>query len=321
MFRQTVLSAVSAAMLVACAGVHALAAERATFILTDGERKSGPVVYHGDQHENLINGYLNLGVDNGKDMTFPLDQVAVIDFVGGQPPTTELAQLGAGHMLVKRTGATEQGRLVNLIGGDTLVWENATGQRQQYAIREVSRIYLNPASARTAFGYIAPVTPAATAPVATPTARNPASPIAQGNQGEGRNQGNGAGEGNQRGQGNQGNQGRQGNQGNQGNQDSQGNRRGRSDGNASTRGVTVRMDPRQGWTDSGLTVNRGDRLVFETSMPTRGLVGRIGDGAPFSIGPGQDPIVMRSAGALMLGVSDEERRGDRAAFSVTVSRP
>jgi hypothetical protein len=75
------------------AGVYALAAERATFVLTDGERKSGPVVFHGDARENLINGYLNLGTDNGKDLTFPIDQVAVIDFVGGRPQQTELQAL------------------------------------------------------------------------------------------------------------------------------------------------------------------------------------------------------------------------------------
>jgi len=70
--------------LFACAGIYVFAAAaRATFILTDGERKSGIVVFHGGQNENLINGHLNLGVDNGKDITFPIEQVAVIDFVGG----------------------------------------------------------------------------------------------------------------------------------------------------------------------------------------------------------------------------------------------
>ena len=293
----------SSVVLMACVGVYALAAERATFILTDGERKSGPVVYHGDQHENLINGYLNLGVDNGKDMTFPLEQVAVIDFVGGQPPPTELAQLAAGHMLVMRNGAVQQGRLINLIGGDTLVWENAARQREQYVIRDVSRIYLNPPSARTAFGYTVPATPAPAAPVApdpTRTARNPDSTTPQGNQGDGRNQ-----QGNQRGQGSQG---------------AQGSRR-RSEGEGSTRGTTVRVDTRQAWTDSGLTVNRGDRLLFQASVPMRGLVGRVGNGAAFTIGTQQDPIVMRDSGVLLLGVSDDERRSNERAFSVTVSRP
>src|SRR6185503_11668763 len=127
--------------LAACAGLPIMAApERANFFLTNGERKSGTVVAHVSQAENLINGYLNLGVDGGKDMTFPIDQVAVIDFVGGTPPATELSQLGTRHMLVLRNAATQAGRFVNMTGGDTLFWENEAGQRQQYAIRDVSRV-------------------------------------------------------------------------------------------------------------------------------------------------------------------------------------
>ena len=153
MFRRLI----SAAALVACAGIYAFAAtERATFILTTGERKSGTVVFHGDQRENLINGFLNLGVDGGRDMTFPMDQVAVIDFVGGTPPATELSQLGARHMLVLRNGVAQAGRFVNMTDGETLFWENEAGQRQQYAIRDVSRVYLNAQSARTAFNYHGP---------------------------------------------------------------------------------------------------------------------------------------------------------------------
>jgi len=74
---------ITAALVVGSAGYVWAAAERATFILTDGERKSGPVVFHTESRENLINGMLNLGADNGKEQTFPIDQVAVIDFVGG----------------------------------------------------------------------------------------------------------------------------------------------------------------------------------------------------------------------------------------------
>jgi hypothetical protein len=55
--------------LATCAGVYAQAAERATFILTDGERKSGPAVFHTASRDNLINGNLNLGAD----LTFPAD--------------------------------------------------------------------------------------------------------------------------------------------------------------------------------------------------------------------------------------------------------
>src|ERR1700674_2412119 len=113
---------VSTAALVASVGVSVLAgAERATFILTDGERKSGPVVLHTASRENLINGNLNLGTDNGLELTFPVDQVAVIDFVGGRPQSAELQALpfdSGTHVLVLRNGLTQQGRFVNMIGGD-----------------------------------------------------------------------------------------------------------------------------------------------------------------------------------------------------------
>jgi hypothetical protein len=310
---------ISSMALVACAGSLALAAERATFILTDGERKSGPVVFHGDQHENLINGFLNLGADNGKEMAFPLDQVAVIDFVGGQPPNSELAQLGTAHMLVTRDGTAQQGRLINLIGGDTLLWENLAKQRQQFAIRDVSRVYLNSSSARTAFNYTAPAAPVAP-PVAAAQNQPPASGTTrdQGNRGNQRNRGN-RGDQRNRDQGNPGLQG--GNRGDRSDQGDAGNRGDRRDQGNSARGTTVRLDPRQGWTDTGLTVNRGERIGFASSVPTRGLLGRIGNGAMFAIDTEEQSTVMRASGPLMLSVSDDERRGNREVFSVIVSRP
>jgi hypothetical protein len=316
MFRRLI----SAAALIACAGISTFAAERATFILTDGERKSGPVVFHGDQRENLINGYLNLGVDGGKDLSFPLDQVAVIDFVGGQPPTTELAKLGPRHSLVTRDGGVQPGRFVNLVGGDTLLWENEAGQRQQFAIRDVSRVYLNAQSARTAFNYTppaAPAAPVARAPAAPPAA-TPAVPPA---------------------------------------------------GTPAATGNTVRVDATQPWTDTGLTVNQGDRLSFiasgqiqvgpsrrDTATPdgstldqqgadtgrnrrggggggnrrdTQGypypgvapgaLLGRIGNSAPFEIGTQTQPLVMPASGRLMLGVNDNDFSDNSGTFTVTVT--
>ncbi len=142
--------------LAACAGAYGLAVERATFILIDGERKSGTVVFHTPARENLVNNYLNLGTDDGKEMTFPVDQVAVIDFAGGRPATAELTALPAGdgtHLLVLRDGNAQQGHLLNLVDGDTVIWRTLAGQDQRYAIRDVRRIYLNPDRARSTFNY------------------------------------------------------------------------------------------------------------------------------------------------------------------------
>ena len=276
---------ISAAALVACSGVYAYAApERTTFILTNGERKSGIVAFHGDQHENQINGYLNLAQDNAKDLTFPMDQVAVIDFTGSRPPMTEVAQLGAGQMLVMRDGSTQQGRFVNMIGGDTLLWDNATGQRQQFALHDVSRVYLNPASARTVFGG-----------------------------------------------------------------------RGRQGSEVATSGqlltsAPVRVDARVAWTDTGITINAGDRIAFtasgqiqfgqgagqvsdpngnpaerranypDPSVPVGALLGRFGNGAPFAIGMQSQALVMPAAGRLMLGVNDNELNDNGGFYAVTITR-
>src|SRR5262249_14063699 len=152
MFRRILSSGV----LAACAGLYVMAAsERATFILTDGERKSGQVVFHGDQHENLINGYLNLSNDaGGPEFTVPIAQVSVIDFVGGRAPVAELAQLPpSGHFLILRSGQAQDGTFVDMISGTTLLWRNQAGETQQYALGDVKRIYLNPEAARTTFNY------------------------------------------------------------------------------------------------------------------------------------------------------------------------
>lgn len=269
------------AALVACAGAYAFAApERVNFILTNGERASGTVAFHGDQHENLINGYLNIATSD-KDRTFPVDQVAVIDFTGGQPQPAELSQLGAGQMLVMRDGTTQQGKFVNMIGGDTLVWDNQSGQRQQFAIHDVSRVYLNPASARTVFNANA------TAPVAT-------------------------------------------------------------SGQMPT--TQVRVDATQAWTDTGITVNAGDRVVFNASgqisygrsagqtadpngnpaekratypdptVPVGALLGKIGNSAPFAIGMQTQALTMPASGRLMLGVNDNELGDNSGFYTVTVTK-
>jgi hypothetical protein len=126
-----VISAVAA---LACVGAYVFAANaRATFILTSGQRESGTVVSHGGQGNNLIDGQFNLGLDSGREQSIPQDQVAVIDFAGGQPPASELQQLPAsgGQLLTLRSGQAQTGTLVNLVRGDTLLWRNQAGQHQQ----------------------------------------------------------------------------------------------------------------------------------------------------------------------------------------------
>ena len=66
--------------LIACAGFYAFASERATYILTDGSRKSGQVVFHGDEHQSLINNVLSLGNDaGGPEFNYPIEPVGSLE--------------------------------------------------------------------------------------------------------------------------------------------------------------------------------------------------------------------------------------------------
>ena len=283
MLRRTI----STGVLIACAGFYALAAaERATFILTDGERKSGQVVYHGDQRENLINGYLNLGNDTGgPEFTFPVGQVAVIDFTGGTPPQAELAQLPpSGHMLALKNGQHQQGTFVNMIGGDTLVWKNQIGETQRYALSDISRVYLNPQSARTAFHYTGTATNAS---VGTSGVAAPGSVLVQANQAW-----------------------------NDGGLTVK-----KGDRVAFNTSGQVAFGQGSGQT-AGPDGNGDVRMATYPvpEMPVGGLVGRVGSGKPFPIGSNSQPIVMPNDGRLMLGINDNELGDNSGAFTVTVTK-
>src|ERR1043165_8628210 len=96
------------AAVVACAGVYGWAAERATFIMADGARKTGTLVAHGGQRNNIIDNQLNLEVTPGHEESYPESNVAVIDFEGGaQPSPNELQALpndSSSQVLVLRNG-------------------------------------------------------------------------------------------------------------------------------------------------------------------------------------------------------------------------
>ncbi len=144
-----------AVALAICLGGWALhAAERMTLILTSGERISGTVAFHTSTRENLIDNDFNIGTGGNQERQIHYDQVAVIDFMGGTPSNNELAALpDNGHLLVMRSGETKRGHFVNMIGGDTLRWQDEGGSTREIPIRDVGRVYLNAQSARNTFNY------------------------------------------------------------------------------------------------------------------------------------------------------------------------
>ena len=113
--------------------------------------------------------------------------------------------------------------------------------------------------------------------------------------------------------------------------------------------MTIRVPANQAWTDTGITVNAGDRVAFqasgeitygrspgqtatpdggadrranypEPSAPVGALIGKVGNSAPFGIGSQGQPLGMPASGRLMIGVNDNELADNGGFFTVVVVR-
>jgi hypothetical protein len=120
-----------------------------------------------------------------------------------------------------------------------------------------------------------------------------------------------------------------------------------------TTGVTpgaVVVNGNQPWTDTGITVKKGERISFQTNgqieiapgaasspdgfggdtaargtypvaaMPAGGLIARVGNGAAFPIGSNNQQITMPAAGRLYLGINDSNFGDNSGFYSVSVVR-
>jgi hypothetical protein len=277
-----------------CVGMVGLAAAaEVTFVLNNGERHTGQLVYHRDANIGLI--------QNGRERSFPASDVAVILYSSGDPSGDELSQLPTSdnppelerHTLVLRNGRVLHGKVYHW-ESDKVLFDTTSG-RGDYSANDIARLYLTGPRARNVFN-------------------NP-NPSVQATTGFGRGRGRGRG-------------------------------RGMGDPQA-----TVRVEANRDWTDSGLVVQRGEQIAFSTTgtvnfgqgqgmsagpdgnsgypgrsvypvrnMAVGGLIGRVGNGAPFAIGSTSTPIPMPAAGRLMIGVNDDDHRDNTDGFDVQVYR-
>jgi hypothetical protein len=266
-------------------------AERATFILTDGQRMSGTVVFHTDARTNIRadKNEFNVGLADGTEVPIPFHQVVAIDFAGGRPGNRELQSLGAGHTLVMRDGAIHTGTLVDLVGGDTIRWRQRSGRVEEFPIRSASRIYLQADAARAQWQSDWPGRGGAARrsdDVSTPSA-DAGGVIVDANS------------------------------------------MWTDTGIVVRRGEQVRFQAtgrirfREG---IGQTANAaGNNTVRSPAFPVDdmgvgGLIARVGNGAPFPLGSGTSAVTMPASGRLQLGVNDDDYSDNSGAFRVDVLR-
>ena len=107
----------------------------ATFVLRSGERVSGNLV---DMGASGVQANVN-----GQSRTWPVSQIAVIDFTNAATfPNNEVDQAGGEHLLVLRNGQFVKGRLVDVGGTSPKRLTFSTGgSNRDFNSNEVSRIY------------------------------------------------------------------------------------------------------------------------------------------------------------------------------------
>jgi hypothetical protein len=274
---------VAASALVALTAGGAIAQDRVTVVMRDGERVTG-------LFEDRVVERIYIRVSEHEQRQLLITQIAAID-VGGDGqnlPASEVTMAtGAEHILVPRGGAPVRGRWMDIDGGPGSAKANeprmvyfraASGEERRLRMADVARIYLGN------FPQQAAVPPVATVPEAPAPG-------------------------------------------------------------------TVRVPAASDWVSTGLTVRRGDRLVFSATgeialsaaagdvaspdgslqgrraplapMPgvlAGALVGLVGMSPPFAIGTQSAPIVMPADGQLFLRVNDDTMDDNKGEFVVTIRR-
>jgi hypothetical protein len=327
-FHSALLAAVAAATVTAAVSAAQQTSNtnrQATLVMKGGERHTGTLVYHNNNNLNLI--------ENGQDRTYPIGDVAVVDFAGGEPKAAELNQLPTSdgssddlqrHMLALRDGTLVHGRMYTIT--PNAITFNTQNGHQDFDLNNISRWYVSPVASRQLY--------AAQLQAPQPA---PATPVQGAGQGSrtGRTGRVGAGQGTLP-------------------------PAGQIDPNASRANRTragqdaipdgaIQVSGSAAWTDIGITVRRGDRIGFSTSgqvsfrngtravgpdgsasenragapvqnVGVGGLIGRVGNGAPFAIGSSSQLITMPASGRLFLGINDSGVGDNSGAFVVTILR-
>ena len=260
--------------------------------MTNGQRVSSELVYHGGQGNNAIDSQLNLG-NGGKGRVMP-DGSGRRHRRGGRQSLAGRAEQGALGKSGWRCATTpvQSGQFVNIQNGSTLIWRSDAGQEQRYGLDTVARVYLNTQSARQLFNFKPAPAPSASQPVGmsgaaagvTRARRSGNAIVVPGNQpwvdtGIRVNA-----------------------------------------GDQVTIHVTGQVGTMQGIAPvgpEGKTGETSDKYPMAT-MQAGALIGRVGTGQPFSIGSQRTPIQMQSGGTLQLGTNDDFFGDNTGAFAVTI---
>jgi hypothetical protein len=276
-------AAIALAVTMLATGLMAATAD-ATFVLKNGERHSGRLVYHQSADVNLVIG--------GEERSFPIDDIALITFDGTEPTKEEIDSLPTDavpveldrHTLVLRSGERLRGKFYDF-RNERVEFHSRSGSgginRRDFALGDVRRLYFSAPSSRSLFANAPSEAPATTPLPAGLTVR-----VA----------------------------------GNQQWTDTQLNvRSGERIAFMTSGTVTVLAGGAEAGPDGLADVARGRTLPVR-AMAVGGLIARVGNSAPFPIGGNTAPVRMPASGRLQLGINDTEFVDNGGHFDVAIRR-
>lgn len=265
----------------------AYAQNNVTYILTSGERVTGAIASSSAASPAMPRGELNLERADGEELSFGLEQVAVIDYAGGTPSAEELAGLPGDpndQMVMFRDGNFWHGRFEDLRPRE-LRWR-MTGRLEVVQVERISRIYLNVGRAKELLAARPTQPPGGAAPAPGGWRGTEAGPIRVA--------------------------------GNQAWTNSGLNVR-RGDRLQFSVTGQIRVNSRQSSTAAGLPGARPRGLPLP-DQPFGMLIAKIGDERAFPIGDMSAAITMTANGVLWLGINDNAVGDNAGEFVVNVRR-
>jgi hypothetical protein len=249
-------------------------------LLRNGERVSGTL-------EDVENGTVFVRVSLHDQRKLPVNEVALIDLVGGATglPETELSVArGSGHLALLRGGESLQGTFVDLAGAEgrdntpeAMVFRTSNGQERRVSLNDVSRIYFGNFPVTTAVADNTPVgavpsgavrVPGNTTWVATPLTVRKGDTVTFNVTGQ----------------------------------------------------VQLSTDPSDVAQAAG---SLKQRRAAGSPLPQNfagALIAKVGNSAPFPIGDNTAPVTMPADGQLYLGINDDEVSDNRGEFIVRMTR-
>jgi len=147
MIRRLVLSAAAALFSVTLA---AAAYTDVTFVMKNGDRVSGTFSYNHTDHYQII--------VNGRERDFPSDNIAMIEFAGGDPSAEEVNRLPTAgdppelerHTIVLRSGEMIRGKIYDF-QGDRIIMDMGPNDRRTFSMNDTARLYISAPGSRALF--------------------------------------------------------------------------------------------------------------------------------------------------------------------------